>query len=149
MSKHAMGPMGGGGQPSDTSHRETDYCKTCGGRIYKVNDGSPDKYAWQHDIEQGAGVPHQAFPGGAAAGEDPEAIAMQSMLVEAAKAKKPVSQMTDAEYAVHRDNVARDKEAGERWNRQNPPRIKHVVDHWHQATEDERATGMSWYEDRA
>ena len=65
--KQAFGPMGGGsGQPSDTSHREEDYCKTCGGRIYKVNDGSPDKYAWQHDIEQGAGVPHQAFPGGKA-----------------------------------------------------------------------------------
>lgn len=66
MKHTAAGPMGGGSsKPSDDSHRESGYCKTCGGKIFKVNDGSPDKYAWQHDIEQGSGVPHQAQPGGA------------------------------------------------------------------------------------
>lgn len=65
MDKQAIGPMGGAPKEQDDSPmREYDWCKTCGGKIFHVADGSPQKYAWQHDIEQGAGVPHQAVPAG-------------------------------------------------------------------------------------
>lgn len=52
--------------------REMSQCKTCGSDIYKVKDGSPDKYAWQHDITAGAGIPHQAYPADTNVGQDAE-----------------------------------------------------------------------------
>jgi hypothetical protein len=144
MTKQAMGPMGGGSsQDTDSSHRETAHCKTCGGAIYKVNDGSPEKYAWQHDIEQGAGVPHQAYPGGV----DQQVLAMLAILDTQAKATKPVGEMTEEEYAAHKERTAKDKVEGEKWNRRHPVRIKHIVDHWNEANEDEVKAGLSWYED--
>ena len=39
------------------------------------------------------------------------------------------------------------RQQGQAWNRKNPVKIKNVVDHWNQATDDEKANGMSWYED--
>jgi hypothetical protein len=62
-------------------------------------------------------------------------------------ASKPVSQMSPDEYKAHQQSVAKAKVEGEKWNRQHPPRIKHVVAHWDQATEAEKAAGESWYSD--
>jgi hypothetical protein len=234
-------------------------CRICGSDIYKVNDGSPDKYSWQHDITAGAGVPHQAYPidtpdaaaeseagidveaagprrffaehpsgyraeynGGSryhiydgdqpvdsphlpgysdAMGHDEiEGLASKytrsrlqrhlnswvkrngdsytqfnhpedeplsyadrqrfkeldrnaSLTLEAflyffeAKPKKPVGEMSDSEYEVHKQTVAREKAEGEAWNAKHKINAKHIVDHWDKATPDEIHTGMSWYHD--
>lgn len=72
-----------------------------------------------------------------------ETLAMQSgMLFDAAKSK-PRSEMTPAELKID----DREKRKAKTWLNQHPPRIKHVVDHWNQATDDEKANGESWYED--
>lgn len=68
---------------------------------------------------------------------------MSTPLAFEAKPKKPIKDMTPDEEKAHRAEQAK----GDRWNRQHPVRIKHVVAHWDGATEDEKKTGESWYED--
>lgn len=64
-----------------------------------------------------------------------------------AKAGKPVSQMSDEEYATHKVNTAKEKEAGEAWNKANPVGAHNIVDHWNRSTPDEKANGETWYQD--
>lgn len=116
--------------------RDAAACEQCGSDIYLVQDGSPGG-SWQHDIDSGAGIPHKARP---VIGNVP--FGRESMLIEAAKSKKR-SDMTPAELAAD-DRANRKARA---WLNRNTPRINRVVDHWNQATEDEKAHGKSWYQD--
>lgn len=116
--------------------RDAAACEQCGSDIYLVQDGSPGG-SWQHDIDSGAGIPHKARP---VIGNVP--FGREGMLAEAAKSKKR-SDMTPAELAAD-DRANRKARA---WLNRNTPRINRVVDHWNQATEDEKAHGKSWYQD--
>lgn len=69
------------------------------------------------------------------------------LIVQAYKPEKPVSQMNEAEKAVHDGKVQAAREEGQAWRRKHPVRIKHIVDHWNQATDDEKSSGENWYED--
>lgn len=152
MDRLATSPLNNKGDDEGShSGRETSTCKVCGSDIYKVHDGSPDKYAWQHDISAGAGIPHQAYPVDAPddaqeaeKGIDVEAAFLQVFL---AKPKKPVSEMSESEYADHRATVEREKAEGEAWNAKHKINAKHIVDHWDKATDEEKRTGMTWYQD--
>jgi hypothetical protein len=66
---------------------------------------------------------------------------------QAVKPDKPVSQMNEQEYAVHKERVAKGKVEGEAWNAKNKVSARHIVEHWQQATPDEKANGENWYRD--
>lgn len=96
-------------------------------------------------------MPHQAYPSDTpdSAQESIEGIDVEAAFraVFLAKPKKPVSEMSDEEYAAHKETVAREKTEGEAWNAKHKINAKHIVAHWDKATPEEIHTGMSWYHD--
>lgn len=64
------------------------------------------------------------------------------MLFYEAKGKK-IEDMSPAELVAHRASEAE----GKKWNVDHPATHQNVVDHWNQATPDEKSQGENWYAD--
>lgn len=111
-----------------------------------LDDGSDDDRPLRpHELRALHDYDHKHSPG-----DYPGVIVGDSHFHSASKTArgdKPVSQMSEQEYAAHQAKTAKDKADGEKWNRRNPVKIKHIVEHWHAATADEKHDGMNWYED--
>jgi hypothetical protein len=126
------GPPGQQMSPTqDSTANAQGTCATCGRDIIHVSQGGNPAYEWQHNDASGAGLPHQAQPGG-----------KTSSLVEAAQEKK-VSEMSPADLAKFRKSQVE----GKKWNARNPVHPDNVIDHWNAATPHEREVGMHWYSD--
>jgi hypothetical protein len=57
--------------------------------------------------------------------------------------EKNASDMTPEQYARHRET----QEAGKKFHEENPVHHMNIVNHFNQATEDERTAGENWYSD--
>ena len=112
--------------PGKHPGREMSQCKVCGSDIYKVHDGSPDKYAWQHDITAGAGVPHQAYPV-----DTPSAADESAEGIDVEAASRPA-------YANPEDHPVY-KHLG--------LSVDNIMDHMRSASDEQVQDGLNWYKD--